>query len=224
LYKIALVLGTRPQIIKSALLIHFLYRDPEVNFILVHTGQHYDYEMYRVFFEELGFPDPHYNLGVGSGSHAWQTAMIMLRLEDVLARERPDLVVVPGDTNSTLAGALTAVKMGIPVAHVEAGAGSYDMRIPEEINRRVVDHISVLLFTLTKNCTKNLLWEGIDRGRMFVVEDTMYDVLLHQLPKVDKSDILHQLDLKRREYIFLTIHRQKNADSFENLANIVRAF
>jgi len=221
--KVTLVLGTRPQIIKSALLIHYLYRDSEVNFILVHTGQHYDYEMSRVFFEELGLPNPHYNLGVSSGSHAWQTAMIMLRLEEVLARERPDLVVVPGDTNSTLAGALTTVKMGIPVAHVEAGARSYDMRMPEEINRKVVDHISALLFTPTKNCTKNLLREGIDRERIFEVGDTMYDVLLHQLPKVDKSDILHQLGLKPREYIFLTIHRQENADSFENLANIVRA-
>jgi len=221
--KIVFIVGTRPQIIKSVLLIHYLYRDSEVNFIFVHTGQHYDYEMSRVFFEELGLPDPHYNLSVGSGSHAWQTAMIMLRLEEVLAREEPDLVVVPGDTNSTLAGALTAVKMGIPVAHVEAGARSYDMGMPEEVNRRVVDHISSILFTPTRNCTRNLLNEGIGREKIFEVGDTMYDVLLHQLPKVDKSEILHQLSLKPREYIFLTVHRQENVDSFESLANIVRA-
>jgi len=223
MYRIALILGTRPQIVKSALLIHYLSRDPKVNFTLIHTGQHYDYEMSEVFFKELTLPDPHYNLGVGSGSHAWQTAMIMLRLEEVLAREKPDLVLVPGDTNSTLAGALTAVKMGIPVAHIEAGARSYDMRMPEEINRRVVDHISALLFTPTRNCTKNLLREGIDREKIFEVGDTMYDVLLHQLPKIDKADILHKLDVKPGGYVFLTVHRQENVDGFENLANIVRA-
>jgi len=179
MYKIALILGTRPQIIKSALIIHYMFHKNDINFILIHTGQHYDYEMSRVFFEELGLPDPHYNLGVGSGSHAWQTATMMLRLEDVLSKERPDLVVVPGDTNSTLAGALTAAKMGIRVAHVEAGARSYDMGMPEEINRRVVDHVSSLLFAPTRNCMVNLMKEGIANDRIYEVGDTMYDVLLH---------------------------------------------
>jgi len=222
MHKIALVLGTRPQIIKSALLIHYLSRDSEVDFILIHTGQHYDYEMSRVFFEELGLPDSHYNLGVSSGSHAWQTAMIMLRSEEVFARERPNLVVVPGDTNSTLAGALAAVKMGIPVAHVEAGARSYDMRMPEEINRRVVDHISTILSAPTRNCAENLRKESV-LGRVFEVGDTMYDVLLRWLPQVERSSILNELGLERNGYIFLTVHRQENVDEPGRLANLLKA-
>jgi len=221
--KVVLVLGTRPQIIKSALLIHYLYKDPKIDFVLIHTGQHYDYEMSKVFFEELNLPEPYANLNVGSGSHAQQTATMILRLEEVLAREKPDLIIVPGDTNSTLAGALTAVKMGISVAHVEAGARSYDMKMPEEINRRVVDHISSLLFTPTKTCTENLLKESIEKRKIFEVGDTMYDVLLHQLPKVENSTILNQLNLRPRDYIFLTIHRQENVDNAERLTNVIKA-
>jgi len=222
MYKIALVLGTRPQIIKSALLIHHLHRDSEVDLVLIHTGQHYDYEMSRVFFEELGLPDPNYNLGVGSGSHAWQTAMMMLRLEEVLAREKPNLIIVPGDTNSALAGALTGVKMGIPIAHVEAGARSYDMKMPEEVNRRVIDHISSILFAPTRNCAENLRRESV-LGKVFEVGDTMYDVLLRWLPQVEKSSILDELGLERNGYIFLTVHRQENVDEYGRLVNLLKA-
>ncbi|MGB9622953.1 MAG: UDP-N-acetyl glucosamine 2-epimerase, partial [Candidatus Bathyarchaeia archaeon] len=146
---IALILGTRPQIIKSAPIIYEAERKGlDIKFI--HTGQHYDYNLSKTFFDELNLPDPYINLDVGSGSHAYQTAEIMLRLENVLMDLKPCLVVVPGDTNSALAGALTAVKLGIKVAHVEAGARSYDTSMPEEINRRLVDHISSILFTVSE--------------------------------------------------------------------------
>jgi len=220
--KISLVLGTRPQIIKSALLIHHLARSPDVEFVLIHTGQHHDYEMSSIFFKELSLPEPNYNLGVGGGSHGWQTAMMILRLEEVLSKERPDIVVVPGDTNSTLAGALAAVKMGIPVAHVEAGARSYDMRMPEEVNRRVVDHISSILFAPTRNCAENLRRESV-LGKVFEVGDTMYDVLLRWLPRAEKSSILDELGLERNGYIFLTVHRQENVDEPGRLANLLKA-
>jgi UDP-N-acetylglucosamine 2-epimerase (non-hydrolysing) len=221
--KVALVLGTRPQIIKSATLIHLASNNPEIELSIVHTGQHYDYEMTKIFFEELSLPEPIVNLNVGSGTHAQQTAKIMLRLEKLLQRQRSDLVVVPGDTNSTLAGALTAVKLHIPVAHIEAGARSYDMCMPEEVNRRLTDHCSTLLFTPTDNCTENLLREGIDRSKIYQTGDTMYDVLLQQLPKAEKTKILEELGLEPKTYILLTTHRPENVDNLENLKNIIEA-
>ncbi|MEM1557831.1 MAG: UDP-N-acetylglucosamine 2-epimerase (non-hydrolyzing) [Thermoproteota archaeon] len=221
--KVALVLGTRPQIIKSAAFIHLANNDPEIELSIIHTGQHYDYEMTKIFFEEFGLPDPTVNLNVGSGSHAQQTARIMVRLERVLLRQRLDLIVVPGDTNSTLAGALTAVKLHIPVAHIEAGARSYDMRMPEEVNRRLTDHCSTLLFTPTDNCTKNLLKEGIEESKIYQTGDTMYDVLLQQLSKAEKVKILEQLELEPKTYMLLTIHRPENVDNLENLKDIIEA-
>ena len=184
---IALILGTRPQIIKSAPLIHLANMEKQIELDVIHTGQHYDYEMTKVFFEELALPDPIANLNVGSGTHAQQTAGIMLRLESILQKQKPDLVLVPGDTNSTIAGALTAAKLHIPVAHLEAGARSYDRQMPEEINRCLTDHCSTLLFTPTENCTKNLLTEGIDRKKIHQTGDTMYDVLLQQLPNAKET-------------------------------------
>jgi len=159
--RVALVIGTRPQIIKSAPIVHAAEGFPEVELLIVHTGQHYDYELSREFFNELGLPDPAINLGVGSGSHAQQTAAMMVGLEKAYGELRPDVVLVPGDTNSTLAGALTAAKMRIPVAHVEAGARSFDMGMPEEVNRRLTDHCSDMFFKVSELCTGQLKREGI---------------------------------------------------------------
>ncbi|MEM5867001.1 MAG: UDP-N-acetylglucosamine 2-epimerase (non-hydrolyzing), partial [Candidatus Aenigmatarchaeota archaeon] len=220
---VVLVLGARPQIIKSAPFIHLAAGDKQIRLDIIHTGQHYDYEMTKIFFEELRLPDPIANLNVGSGTHAQQTAKIMLRLEKLLIRQKPDLVIVPGDTNSALAGALAAAKLHIPVAHVEAGARSYDMRMPEEINRRLTDHCSALLFTPTENCTQNLLKEGIEKAKIIQTGDTMYDVLIQQLPKAEKSPILEQLGLEPKTYALLTAHRPENVDNPENLKTIVEA-
>jgi UDP-N-acetylglucosamine 2-epimerase (non-hydrolysing) len=221
--KVGLILGARPQIIKSMPFIHLSNEDKQVKLSIVHTGQHYSYEMTKVFFEEFSLPEPTINLNVGSGSHAQQTAKIMTRLEPLLQKQNPDLVIVPGDTNSTLAGALTAAKLNIPVAHIEAGARSYDNRMPEEINRRLTDHCSTLFFTTTKNCSKNLLKEGINKNSINLVGDTMYDVLLKQLLKAEKTSILERLDLKINDYMLLTLHRQENVDNFENLTRIIMA-
>jgi len=218
---IVLILGTRPQIIKSALFIDLANEDDEIRLNIIHTGQHYDYEMTKIFFEELSLPDPTADLKVGSGGHAFQTANMMMRLEKALSKQRPDLVVVPGDTNSTLAGALVAAKLQIPVAHIEAGARSYDMSMPEEINRRLTDHCSTLLFTPTENCTKNLRKEGINR--IHQTGDTMYDVLLQQMSRAEKNQICQQLGLQPRTYILLTTHRPENVDNPQNLKNLVYA-
>jgi UDP-GlcNAc3NAcA epimerase len=220
---VVLVIGARPQIVKSAPLIHLAAQNSEVNFDVIHTGQHYDYEMNKVFFDELQLPDAAANLNVGSGTHAWQTAQIMIRLEKILKSKQPDLLLVPGDTNSTLAGALTAAKLHIPVAHMEAGARSYDMSMPEEVNRRLTDHCSSLLFTSTENCTKNLLKEGIKEDSICQTGDTMYDVLLQQLPKAQRSTILEQLCLTPKTYVVLTMHRPENVDNPQNLRNITDA-
>ena len=220
---VALVLGTRPQIIKSSPLIHLANRDKQIELDVIHTGQHYDYEMTKIFFEELALPDPITNLNVGSGTHTQQTAKILLHLEKILQKQKPDLVIVPGDTNSTLAGALTAVKLHLPVAHIEAGARSYDLNMPEEINRCLTDHCSTLLFTPTENCTKNLLNEGINKNKIHQTGDTMYDVLLQQLPKAEKTKILNTLNLKPKTYALLTTHRPENVDNPKNLKNIFEA-
>lgn len=221
--RISLVLGTRPQIIKSSQFVQLASRDKEVILQIVHTGQHYDYAMTKIFFEELDLPDPNSNLGIGSGSHAEQTARIMLLLEKAWRKQRPDVILVPGDTNSTLAGALTAAKLIIPVAHMEAGARSYDMEMPEEINRRLTDHCSSQLFTPTHECTKNLIKEGIDMKIITETGDTMYDVLLQQLPKARKTTILEDLDLTAKMYALWTTHRPENVDNPRKLRNIVES-
>lgn len=220
---IVLVLGARPQIIKSAPFIHLACKHRQIHLEIVHTGQHYDYEMTKIFFKELRLPDPIANLNVGSGTHAQQTAKILLGTEKILMKQRPNLVIVPGDTNSTLAGALTAAKLHILVAHIEAGARSYDMAMPEEINRRLTDHCSAMLFTPTENCTKNLVKEGIDKNKIHQSGDTMYDVLLQQLPNAERARILQQLNLKPKTYALLTAHRPENVDDPKNLTSIVNA-
>jgi UDP-N-acetylglucosamine 2-epimerase len=218
-----LVIGARPQIIKSAPIIHEASWDADIDFQIVHTGQHYDFEMSRIFFGELELPDPVVNLGVGSGSHAWQTGKIMIGLEKTIEKLEPELVLVPGDTNSTLAGALAAVKLHVPVAHVEAGARSYDMSMPEEVNRRLTDHCSRMLFAATENCVKNLLREGISEDQILLTGDTMYDALLKHKTGAVRSRILEKLGLEVGEYAVLTVHRPENVDDPEALKAIMEA-
>ena len=221
--KLMLVLGARPQFIKSAPLIREASRKSEIELQIVHTGQHYDFEMSKIFFDELGLPSPLVDLGVGSGSHAWQTGRMMIGLEKAMLKLKPDLVLVPGDTNSTLAGALAAVKLHVPVGHVEAGARSYDMRMPEEVNRRLTDHCSRLLFAPTQNCVKNLRKEGLLKEFIHFSGDTMYDALLYHLPKALKSDVLDRFDLENENYGVVTLHRPENVDNPEKLRSIVEA-
>jgi len=221
--KLMLILGARPQIIKSAPIIHEALKKSEIKLQIIHTGQHYDFEMSKIFFGELDLPNPLVNLGVGSGTHAFQTGKMMIGLEKTIQKLKPDLVLVPGDTNSTLAGALAAVKLKAPVAHVEAGARSYDMQIPEEINRRLTDHCSSLLFAPTRNCAKNLSKEGIPKQCIKLSGDTMYDALLQHISIAAESDILKKLSLRSDQYAALTLHRPENVDSPKALKNIIKA-
>src|SRR3989338_2876979 len=175
--KAAFIAGTRPNFMKIAPLIE-QFRKKKIECILIHTGQHYDREMSKLFFDELKLPEPDINLGVGSGTYGGQISSIISKLENVLIKEKPSLVVVVGDVNSTLAGALIAKQLGIRVAHVEAGLRSFDMAMPEEINRMLTDRISDFLFTTEESANRNLLNEGICRGKIFFVGDVMIDTLL----------------------------------------------
>ena len=221
--RLMLVVGARPQIIKSAPIIREAQRHNEIELQLIHTGQHYDFEMSKIFFDEMTLPEPLTNLGVGSGTHGWQTGNMMIELERAMTKHKPDLVMVPGDTNSTLAGALVAVKLHVPVAHVEAGARSYDMRMPEEINRRLTDHSSSLLFAPTKNCAKNLISEGFANKSVKVPGDPMYDALLQHADAACKTDVLKKLELKSEQYAALTLHRPENVDDSRTLGRIMKA-
>jgi len=208
--KIVTVVGARPQFVKCAPLSRELRKHNKE--IIVHTGQHYDYEMSKIFFDELEIPSPDYNLEVGSGSHATQTAKILMGMEEVLAKEDPDMVIVFGDTNSTLAGALAASKLGIKVAHVEAGLRSYDRTMPEEINRVLTDQISNLLFAPTKNAVANLKKEGITR-RVYNTGDVMVDMLESVRPvAMERSKVLDRLVLRPRGYLAITMHRPVNTN------------
>ncbi len=219
--KIATVVGARPQFIKMAPVSRELRKYFEE--IVIHTGQHYDYEMNMIFFEQLSIPEPEYYLGVGSGSHGHQTGEMLKRIEEVLMKEGPDLVLVYGDTNSTLTGALAAVKLHIKVAHVEAGLRSFDKKMPEEINRVLTDHISDYLFAPTETAMKNLQKEGITEG-VYLTGDVMYDALLHNIEIARKSsNILEKLGLRPGKYLLATVHRAENTDSRENLKNIIDA-
>ncbi|MHA1659814.1 MAG: non-hydrolyzing UDP-N-acetylglucosamine 2-epimerase [Promethearchaeota archaeon] len=220
--KIASIVGARPQFIKLAPLskeIRKFFKE-----IVIHTGQHYDYEMNKQFFDELNIPEPDYNLGVGSGTHAEQTGKMMMGIEKILQKEEPELVVVFGDTNSTLAGALASVKLHIPVAHVEAGLRCFDKKVPEEINRILTDHCSDFLFCPTKTAVDNLKREGI-KENIHLVGDIMVDTLKQNLKIAEqKSRILDKLKLEPEEYFLATIHRAENTDNYENLKNITEAF
>jgi UDP-N-acetylglucosamine 2-epimerase (non-hydrolysing) len=217
--KIVSIVGARPQFIKCAPVSKELRKKNHE--ILVHTGQHYDYELSKVFFDQLGIPAPDYNLEVGSASHGKQTGMMLVEIEKVLVDEKPDAVLVYGDTNSTLAGALASVKLHIPIGHVEAGLRSFDRTMPEEINRVLTDHASDLLFVPTQTAVNHLKNEGISQG-VFLVGDVMYDVLKQSIPIARKSQILKTLSIQPKEYYLATIHRPSNTDTLENLSTIIK--
>ncbi len=219
--KIVSIVGARPQFIKAAPVSKALRKQHQE--FLLHTGQHYDDNMSKVFFEELGIPRPDINLGIGSDSHARQTAAIMIGVEQYLQQETPDLVLVYGDTNSTLAGAIAASKLHIKLAHVEAGLRSFNRTMPEEINRIVADKVADLLFCPTATAVKNLADEGITNG-VFNIGDVMYDAALQFAPIAEqKSGILERLKIEPKNYLLLTLHRAENTDSFDHLNNIVTA-
>lgn len=218
---IFLIVGTRPQIIKSSPVINQAYKQG-LDLKIIHTGQHYDYSLSEVFFEELTSPKFLINLKVGSGSHIFQIAEIMRRLEKHLAEQKPSCVLVPGDTNSALAAALATVKFGIPVAHLESGARSYDMKMAEEINRRLIDHSAQKLFVTTTNCRKNLENESVI-GEIFQTGDTMYDIFLAFNDRKNKCKITKNLGIKEKEFAVLTMHRAENVDDPLKLKNILKA-
>lgn len=219
--KIATIVGARPQFVKTAVLSPHLRK--RFNEIIIHTGQHYDNEMSDIFFDELKIPKPNYNLGIRCVKQGEQTAQMLTEIEKILINESPRLVIVYGDTNSTLAGALAAAKLRIPVAHIEAGLRSFNRSMPEEINRLIVDHISDFLFCPTKTAVSNLKNEGITRG-VYLVGDVMYDGIRHYLPKAKvKSKILSKFGLRQKSYYLLTIHRVSNTKDLQRLKIMLSA-
>lgn len=232
--KIIIVAGARPNFMKIAPLMKEIARVNEeaaaqkrekpVQPILVHTGQHYDEKMSHVFFAELGIPAPDINLSVGSGSHAVQTANIMIAFEPVCLREKPDWIVVVGDVNSTMACTLVAAKLGIKVAHLEAGLRSFDRSMPEEINRIVTDSLADLLLTPSADADDNLLREGIPSSKIRLVGNIMIDALIQNLPQARRSDILGRVGLKKKSFVYVTLHRPANVDAPENLRAMMELF
>jgi UDP-GlcNAc3NAcA epimerase len=216
--KIVSVIGARPQFVKAGPLSAKLRRSHRE--VIIHTGQHYDYEMSEVFLKELSIPKPDHHLGVGSGMHGAQTGLMLARIEEVLQEEQPEVVIVYGDTNSTLAGALAAAKLHIPVAHVEAGLRSFNRDMPEEINRVLVDHLSTHLFATSVGAVRNLAAEGITSS-VHEVGDIMYDaVLLYSVEAESRSDVLERLGLEPKGYYVATVHRAENTDAPQRLRDI----
>lgn len=220
--KICTIIGARPQFIKAAVVSRaFKKYNKTVREVIVHTGQHYDYEMNQVFFDQLEIPNPDYHLAVGSGLQGEQMAAMLVGVEKVLIKEKPDAVLVYGDTNSTIAGAIAASKLHVPIAHVEAGLRSFNRRMPEEINRVVVDTLSTVLFAPTHTGVNNLAKEGITKG-VYLVEDVMEECLFTYLPLAkERSGILKALDLKKRNYVLVTVHRAENTNDITRLVKIV---
>ncbi len=219
--KIVTIVGARPQFVKAAPVSKALRKEHRE--LLLHTGQHYDENMSRIFFDELGIPRPDKNLEIGSNSHARQTAAILVGVENYLQQEKPDLVVVYGDTNSTLAGTVAASKLCIKIAHIEAGLRSFNRTMPEEINRIVADRLSDMLFCPTETAVINLKKEGMT-GRVFNVGDVMFDAALNFAPMADsKSKILEKLGIAPKSYALMTMHRAENTDDVEKLTAIVDA-
>jgi UDP-GlcNAc3NAcA epimerase len=233
--KLLNIVGARPQIIKASSISRAIHKyfSKDITEIIVHTGQHYDKEMSGVFFDELEIHKPHYNLGVGSARHGRQTSMMIAGIEDVLLKEKPDCVVLYGDTNSTLAGAIAASKLHFPVIHIEAGLRSFNKSMPEELNRILSDHSSTLLFAPTNAAFKNLIGEGfrpensppytIDNPKIYLTGDIMYDNTLFfaGLAETKKSTFLEHLSIERDNYVLVTIHRDTNTDDVERLNEIL---
>jgi UDP-N-acetylglucosamine 2-epimerase (non-hydrolysing) len=224
LKKILLVAGARPNFMKIAPLHNALVKSGKYQSMILHTGQHYDAKMSKVFFEDLGLPEPDVYLGIGSGSHAEQTAKVMVEFEKVLQKEIPDLVVVVGDVNSTLACSIVAAKLLVPVAHVESGLRSGDREMPEEINRIVTDSISDLLFVSEPSGMHNLVLEGKSEDRMFFVGNIMIDSLVNHVQKANDSTVLSEIGLEPKKYTLITLHRPSNVDGKENLEKALRIF
>ena len=222
--RIAIILGTRPEIIKMSPLIRECEKQG-IDYYILHTGQHYSFEMDKVFFNDLKLPVPEYNLDVGSGLHGEQTAKMISGIEEILTHDTPDVVLVQGDTNTVLAGALAASKLHIKVGHVEAGLRSFDRNMPEEINRVVADHISDYLFAPTENSKDYLLSEGIPEKKIFVTGNTVVDSVYQNL-KISKQTrhTLPALNLKKGEFFLTTVHRAENTDKKERLSSILAGF
>ena len=243
--KILTIIGARPQIIKAAAISRTVKNNfsKKISEIIVHTGQHYDENMSKVFFDEMGIPKPNYNLNVGSGSHAKQTAAMLTGIEEIILKEKPDCMVLYGDTNSTLAGSLAASKLHLPIVHIEAGLRSFNKSMPEEINRIVCDHASTLLFTPTKTGLQNLIKEGfaspptplqlergegerstVDHPKIYHCGDVMYDNSLHFSSVAEKkTTIIKDLKLEKNNFILLTVHRDNNTDDAKRLSAIFNA-
>lgn len=219
---LGIILGTRPEIIKMAPIIR-LCEERATPYYLLHTGQHYSHELDKAFFTDLELPDPTFNLNVGSGTHAEQTASILLGVEKTLQKSETSIALVEGDTNTVLAGALAAAKLHVPVGHVEAGLRSHDRSMPEEVNRVVADHLSDLLFAPTEESKQNLLNEGIPEEKIHVTGNTIVDAV-HQNLKMaqEKSTILQQLSLDPKQYVVATAHRAENVDHKDKLAGIIQ--
>lgn len=223
--RIVNVVGARPNFMKIAPIQRVMRKFPnEIEPLLLHTGQHYDERMSKFFFEDLQLPQPDIYLGVGSGSHAEQTAKIMVDFEKVCLEHKPDMVLVVGDVNSTVACSLVASKLWIPVVHVEAGLRSFDRRMPEELNRLVTDTLSDHLFVTEKSGMENLAREGVDPAKVHFVGNVMIDSLAYFLEKAAQSPILQQLELTQRNYVLVTLHRPSNVDDPENFLKIISAF
>lgn len=221
--KICIILGTRPEIIKMSPIIRYCIKS-NLDYFILHTGQHYSYELDQSFFEDLKLPEPKYNLNIGSGSHAVQTSGLLVGIEDVLIKEKPDVVLVQGDTNTVLAGALSASKLHIKIGHVEAGLRSYDRTMPEEINRVITDHISDYLYAPTEDAKENLLKEGIPQEKIFVTGNTVVDAVFQNLElSKTRENILREHNLQPKKYILTTFHRAENVDNKERLEGILSA-
>jgi UDP-GlcNAc3NAcA epimerase len=216
------IVGARPQFVKAAVISKLIQKDKDQRYkeTIVHTGQHYDKNMSDNFFEELDIPSPDYHLGIGSGEHGLQTGKMLIAIEKVLMEQKPDIVLVYGDTNSTLAGALAASKLHIPVAHIEAGLRSFGKKMPEEINRVLTDHVSSFLFCPTEISVANLKKEGIKEG-VYLTGDVMWDSLFDFQEKIGKSNILKKNGLQEKKYYLITVHRAGNVDNLENFENIL---
>lgn len=221
--KIINVVGARPNFMKIAPIVREMNKYEYIEHILLHTGQHYDDAMSKVFFKDLGLPQPDIYLGIGSGSHAIQTAKAMVEFETVVNERKPDLVVVVGDVNSTLACSLVSAKLGVPVAHVEAGLRSFDRSMPEEINRILTDALSEFLFTTEPSANQNLEREGIQKEKIHFVGNVMIDTLLHCINKAQESSIMDTLNLVAGEFALLTLHRPSNVDIKETFEEIISA-
>ena len=221
--KIVTIIGARPQFIKAAVVSRdILQRPGEITEVIIHTGQHFDPNMSDIFFEELNIPKPHYHLGVGGGTHGQNTGRMIERIEEVLIKEKPAFVLVYGDTDSTLAGAIAAVKLHLPVAHVEAGLRSFNRKMPEEINRILTDHTSEILFTPTHTAVKNLEKEGIAAEKIKQVGDVMYDAALYYGAAAgDNTNLLAQLGIASKKYALATLHRAENVDNKERFNSIL---